>query len=92
MNAGANIAEKAMGSNPTSTSTEYKHREDGATMKALRWHGKENVSVEEVPVPTVTDPKDVVIKVTGTTICGSDLHLYHKEYVPIAWDLRSYGL
>lgn len=79
MNAAANLAERAVGSKPVSTSTDYKHREDGSTMKALRWHGKESVSVEEVPVPTITDPKDVVIKVTGTTICGSDLHLYHKE-------------
>ncbi|KAI5846252.1 GroES-like protein [Morchella snyderi] len=52
-------------------------------MKALRWHGKESVDVENVPVPTVTDPKDVVIKVTGTTICGSDLHLYHKEILEL---------
>lgn len=80
MNAGANLMEKAIGTKPVSTSTEYKHRPDGATMKALRWHGKDSVDVENVPVPAVTDPKDVVIKVTGTTICGSDLHLYHKEY------------
>ena len=30
-------------------------------------------------MPTVTEPTDVICKVTGTTICGSDLHLYHKE-------------
>ena len=51
----------------------------GETMKALVWHGKKDVRVEEVPVPAITDPGDVICKVTGTTVCGSDLHLYHKE-------------
>jgi threonine dehydrogenase-like Zn-dependent dehydrogenase len=33
----------------------------------------------KAPVPAVTEPTDVICKVTGTTVCGSDLHLYHKE-------------
>ena len=45
-------------------------------MKALTWHGKEDVRVETVPDPTIQDPRDIVIKVTSTAICGSDLHLY----------------
>lgn len=40
---------------------------------ALLARQRESVSVEEVPVPTTMDPKDVIIKVTGTTICESDL-------------------
>lgn len=45
-------------------------------MRAVVWHGKEDVRVEEVPDPTIVDPTDAVIEVTSTAICGSDLHLY----------------
>ena len=45
-------------------------------MKALRWHGKEKVSVDTVPDPTIEEPTDAIIRVTATAICGSDLHLY----------------
>ncbi|MGC5014458.1 zinc-dependent alcohol dehydrogenase [Streptosporangium sp. DT93] len=45
-------------------------------MKALTWHGKRDVRVEEVPDPVVKEPNDAIIKVTTTAICGSDLHLY----------------
>src|SRR5688500_6740468 len=45
-------------------------------MKALCWYGKEDVRVETVPDPKIADPRDVIIKVTSTAICGSDLHLY----------------
>lgn len=45
-------------------------------MKALRWNGKHNVAVETVPDSTIEHPRDAVIKVTSTAICGSDLHLY----------------
>ena len=45
-------------------------------MRALVWHGKEKVSVDTVPDPTIVDPTDAIIKITATAICGSDLHLY----------------
>ncbi|MDP9867897.1 MULTISPECIES: zinc-dependent alcohol dehydrogenase [Streptosporangium] len=45
-------------------------------MKALTWHGKRDVRVEEVPDPAVKEPTDAVVKLTTTAICGSDLHLY----------------
>jgi threonine dehydrogenase-like Zn-dependent dehydrogenase len=45
-------------------------------MKALTWQGKRSVSVETVADPTIDKPTDVVIRVTSTAICGSDLHLY----------------
>ncbi|MFC7384684.1 zinc-dependent alcohol dehydrogenase [Sphaerisporangium rhizosphaerae] len=45
-------------------------------MKAVTWHGKRDVRVEEVPDPAIKEPTDAVIKVTSTGICGSDLHLY----------------
>ncbi|RPA92775.1 GroES-like protein [Choiromyces venosus 120613-1] len=52
-------------------------------MKALRWHGKERVSIDKVPLPAITEPKDVIVRITGTTVCGSDLHLYHGEILQL---------
>lgn len=45
-------------------------------MKALTWHGKRDVRIEEVPDPILKEPTDAIIKVTSSGICGSDLHLY----------------
>ena len=45
-------------------------------MKALLWNGKHQVAVEEVPDPKIEHPRDAIIRVTSTAICGSDLHLY----------------
>ncbi|WP_291041649.1 alcohol dehydrogenase catalytic domain-containing protein [Herbiconiux sp.] len=45
-------------------------------MRALTYQGTMKVSVEEVPDPVIQEPTDVVIRVTSTAICGSDLHLY----------------
>jgi threonine dehydrogenase-like Zn-dependent dehydrogenase len=46
-------------------------------MRALCWHGTGDVRVDEVPDPIIEDPKDAVIRITSTAICGSDLHLYN---------------
>jgi threonine dehydrogenase-like Zn-dependent dehydrogenase len=45
-------------------------------VKALTWHGKRDVRVEEVADPRIEQPTDAIIRVTSTAICGSDLHLY----------------
>ncbi len=45
-------------------------------MRALAWHGKFDVRVDNVPDPTILNPRDAIIRVTSTAICGSDLHLY----------------
>jgi threonine dehydrogenase-like Zn-dependent dehydrogenase len=45
-------------------------------VKAVTWHGKRDVRVDEVPDPKIVDPTDVVVRVTSSGICGSDLHLY----------------
>ncbi|MDQ3601108.1 MAG: glutathione-dependent formaldehyde dehydrogenase [Actinomycetota bacterium] len=45
-------------------------------MKALTWHGRRDVRVDDVPDPRIECPTDAVIRVTTTAICGSDLHLY----------------
>jgi threonine dehydrogenase-like Zn-dependent dehydrogenase len=46
-------------------------------MKAVCWQGKKNVSVERVPDPRILNPRDAIVRVTSTAICGSDLHLYN---------------
>jgi len=50
-------------------------------MKALCWHGKNDVRIDNVDDPRIEDAGDVIIKVTATAICGSDLHLL-DGYVP----------
>jgi threonine dehydrogenase-like Zn-dependent dehydrogenase len=45
-------------------------------MRALTWQGNEKVEVTDVPDPQIQEPNDIVIRVTSTAICGSDLHLY----------------
>jgi threonine dehydrogenase-like Zn-dependent dehydrogenase len=50
-------------------------------MRALCWHGKSDVRVDNVPDPKIEDPRDVLVKITSTAICGSDLHLY-DGYMP----------
>jgi threonine dehydrogenase-like Zn-dependent dehydrogenase len=45
-------------------------------MKALTYHGKRDVRVDEVPDPSIEEPTDAIVRVTSTAICGSDLHLY----------------
>ncbi len=50
-------------------------------MKAVCWHGANDVRVENVPDPTILNPRDAIVKITSTAICGSDLHLY-DGYIP----------
>ena len=45
-------------------------------MRALTWHGRHDVRVDTVPDPEIVNPRDAIIEVTSTAICGSDLHLY----------------
>ncbi|MEU9799615.1 zinc-dependent alcohol dehydrogenase [Streptomyces sp. NPDC051000] len=45
-------------------------------MRALTWHGKRDVRVDTVPDPVIKEPTDVIVKITSTGLCGSDLHLY----------------
>jgi len=50
-------------------------------MKAVCWQGQKHVSVETVPDPKILNPRDAILQVTSTAICGSDLHLY-DGYMP----------
>lgn len=45
-------------------------------MKALVYHGPRSVSVDEVPDARIERSTDVLVKITSTNICGSDLHMY----------------
>jgi threonine dehydrogenase-like Zn-dependent dehydrogenase len=51
-------------------------------MKALCWHGKNDVRVDNVPDPTILNDRDAIIKITTTAICGSDLHIYNG-FIPM---------
>jgi threonine dehydrogenase-like Zn-dependent dehydrogenase len=50
-------------------------------MKAVCWMGTEKMTVENVPDPEILNPRDAIVKITSTCICGSDLHLYNG-YMP----------
>jgi threonine dehydrogenase-like Zn-dependent dehydrogenase len=50
--------------------------ENHAGMKAVTWHGRRDVRVDEVPDPRIEEPTDVIVRITSSGICGSDLHLY----------------
>src|ERR687885_718271 len=50
-------------------------------MKAVCWEGTKDVRVQTVPDPKIINPRDAIVKITTTAICGSDLHLYNG-YIP----------
>ncbi|MDB5839051.1 MAG: glutathione-dependent formaldehyde dehydrogenase [Herminiimonas sp.] len=50
-------------------------------MKANCWHGKHDLRVDTVPDPKILNPRDAIVRITSTAICGSDLHLYNG-FVP----------
>lgn len=50
-------------------------------MKALVWHGKEDIRCDTVTDPKIEDERDAIVKVTSCAICGSDLHLFHN-FIP----------
>ena len=51
------------------------------TMKALVYHGPNQISLDDVPVPKIEEPTDAILKVTTSTICGSDIHIM-QGYIP----------
>jgi len=48
-------------------------------MQAVTYQGSHNIKVESVPDPVIQEPDDVILRVTATAICGSDLHLYRGK-------------
>ena len=53
-------------------------------MRAVCWQGVGKVGVENVPDPHIINPRDAIVRVTATAICGSDLHLYNG-YIPTVY-------
>ncbi len=51
-------------------------------MKALCWHGKNDVRVDTVPDPEIINSRDIIVRITSTAICGSDLHIYNG-FIPM---------
>lgn len=56
---------------------------DNSDVIRIHRFGSADVRVIDAPVPDITEDNDVIIQVTGTTICGSDLHLYHGEIMTL---------
>ncbi|KAI9263408.1 chaperonin 10-like protein [Phascolomyces articulosus] len=84
MNAAANFAQDKLGAHPTSASNQDTQNTDpNLKMLACVWLGKEKLEVQELDAPAITDPEDAIVKVTGTSVCGSDLHLYHGDVVQL---------
>ena len=49
-------------------------------MKSLVWHGPMDVRIDDKPQPIIQHPEDLILRITSTAICGSDLHLYHEQF------------
>jgi S-(hydroxymethyl)glutathione dehydrogenase / alcohol dehydrogenase len=47
-------------------------------MKALFYHSPKDVQIDDKPLSNIQNPEDIILRVTSTAICGSDLHLYHR--------------
>ncbi len=47
-------------------------------MKALVYHGLGKINLEDKPHPKIKDPTDCIVKITTTTICGTDLHIIKR--------------
>lgn len=54
------------------------------TMKALVYGGPEKIALQDVPVPKIIEPDDAIIKVTTSTICGTDIHIWHGGMPEVA--------
>jgi hypothetical protein len=69
-----------LGNVGTDVHPEFETNPSGPTMKALAWFGNQDVRIVNAPIPEITEPDDVILKVTASTICGSDLHLCVQEH------------
>lgn len=92
MTQAAALAEKAIGHGDNSITEQdvtnparnrEKYGDPSETMKALAWMGKNDVQIVECPKPKIVEPRDVILKITGSTVCGSDLHLLHGSVVEL---------
>ncbi|KAG7286853.1 hypothetical protein NEMBOFW57_009171 [Staphylotrichum longicolle] len=81
----AYLAEQAVGHQKENLKQDVANYEGlgdpNATMKALVWQGKQKVGVIDTAKPKILEDRDVILKVTGSTVCGSDLHLLHGAVI-----------
>ena len=89
MSQAAHAVEKAIGHQGDAITAQdvsnYTETGDASqTMKALVWQGKNTVKVVDTPRPKILEDRDVILRVTGSTICGSDLHLFHGSILQMA--------
>lgn len=78
----ANLVEKVLGDASTTVS-QQPIDENTPTHLACTWQGLKTVKMQQAPKPTVVDPQDVLVNITGSTVCGSDLHLYKGGIVQL---------
>jgi threonine dehydrogenase-like Zn-dependent dehydrogenase len=64
---------------PPTSCVQQPFQSETERMLALIYSGKNMIKVQEVPRPLITEPHDVIVRITLTTICGSDLHLMHNS-------------
>ena len=53
-------------------------------MKSLVYHGPRDVQIDDKPRPNIQHAEDIILRITSTAICGSDLHLYHGTVAKIS--------
>lgn len=82
MNALAQMSEMMAGQRETEVPMKPK-LDETKTMRALVWRGKNSVEYVDVPRPLLTDSRDIILRVTCTSLCGSDLHLYSGAVTPM---------
>ncbi|KAF9923912.1 hypothetical protein FBU30_006051 [Linnemannia zychae] len=83
-NLAANVAQSHFGEVPVVASNQDKEIVSPTTdMLACCWMGADKVEMKRVPKPEITDDEDVIIRVTASTVCGSDLHLFHGEIMQL---------
>ncbi|XP_055330893.1 uncharacterized protein LOC129583218 [Paramacrobiotus metropolitanus] len=79
MNAAVNLADAVLGRKPVSSGPSEPIEDPTTRMSAVVWHKALDMRYELVPRPVICAPTDAIIRVTATSICGSDLHVYAGE-------------
>lgn len=69
------------GENPVIFTYETK-KDPNSKMKAATWKGAKTIVAEDRPMPLISDPRDAIVQITTTTVCGSDLHMFFDELSP----------
>ncbi len=69
-----------------SQTNEYKQSYEVNNLKAVTYQGKYSIAVKKVPFPKIQEEEDIIVRITSTAICGSDLHLYQGNFpLPIGY-------